>query len=136
MSNISVVDGTRTTKYMAADGTGTDQDPYKIIHKIEGTVDTGLVQPVTDAEIRATPIPIIANSTTRTPTLTITSTSGTIASGCVSVSVANTGNANGTLLGQTIAPGVSIDFIAPWGDTIGAIAYDATSTTFLIQELR
>jgi hypothetical protein len=54
----------------------------------------------------------------------------------VSVSIANTGSGNGVLLGQTIAPGVVLDFVAPWADTIGAVAYDATGTTFLIQELR
>ena len=139
---------------MAVEGTGTLNDPLKVIHVIEGaltdaelratpiavsgtvTANTGLSQPLTDTQLRATPIAITKISTTRTPTLSIVSTSGTIASGCVSVSVANTGASNGVLLEETIAPGVVIDFVAPWADTIGAITYNATGTTFLIQELR
>ena len=128
MANIPSLDAQRITRYIAATGTGTDLDPHKIINTVEGAL--------TDAELRATPIAITKNSTTRTPTLTSTTTTGTIAAGCVSVSVANIGSGNGILLGQTIVPGVVIDFVAPWGDTIGAISYNATGTTFLIQELR
>jgi len=152
--SLAFIDGQRQLKYMAVEGTGTLGDPLKVIHAVEGaltdaelranpiavsgtvTANTGLSQPLTDTQLRATPIAITKTPTARTPTLTSTTTSGTIASGCVSVSVANIGNNNGTLLGQTIAPGVSIDFVAPWADTIGAITYNATGTTFLIQELR
>jgi len=151
--SLAFIDGQRQLKYMAVEGTGTLGDPLKVIHAVEGaltdaelratpiavsgtvTANTGLA-PLTDTQLRATPIAITKTSTTRTPTLTSTTTSGTIASGCVSVSVANTGAGNGVLLGQTIAPRVVLDFVAPWGDTIGAITYDATGTTFLIQELR
>lgn len=107
------IDGQRQLRYMAVQGAGTEGDPLKVIHGVYPE-----------------------NSIQRTPTLSTVSTTGTIAAGCVAVSVANTGAANGTLLGQTIAPGVVIDYVAPWGDTIGAIAYNATGTTFLIQELR
>lgn len=113
MANLSALDGQRITRFLAASGTGTDLDPFRIAHT---------VSPET--------------ITVRSPSLSTVSTAGTIASGCVSVSVANTGSANGTLLGQTIAPGVVIDLVAPWGDTIAAISYDATGTSFLIQELR
>ena len=154
MANITSLDGQRITRYIAATGTGTDSDPHKIINTVEGaltdaelratpiavsgtvTANTGLSQPLTDTQLRATPIAITKNATTRTPTLTSTTTTGPIAAGCVSVSIANIGAGNGVLLGQTIVPGVVIDFVAPWGDTIGAIAYDATDTSFLIQELR
>lgn len=70
----------------------------------------------------------------RTPNNVITSGGGSVPAGSLRGSVINTGNAAGTWNGISIPAGVSI----PWGvcgenDTYGAIAYDATGTTFVIE---
>jgi len=121
-------DALRTTRHMAVEGSGTELDPFKVIHVVEG--------PLTDAELRAAPVGVTLPAVQRTPGLLTTSTTGTIAAGSVSCSIANTGSGNGIVLGQTIEPGISLDWTAPPGETIGAIPYDGTGTTLLIQELR
>jgi hypothetical protein len=67
-----------------------------------------------------------------TPTFISTSASGTIAAGRISVSFCNFGNVAGTLLGASFPAGAFTTFSAPVGQTLLAIAYDATSTTYLI----
>jgi hypothetical protein len=67
----------------------------------------------------------------RTAKLVRTSTSGTIKA--FSFSIANVGNANGTALGATLAPGEVVNFDAGTLNNIFAtVSYDATGTTFLI----
>ena len=73
---------------------------------------------------------------TQTPSFTSVTTSGTITAGSTSISVANVGNFDGTVLGTTLPAGASIEFNANWIHTLGSLPYDATGTTFLIQEVR
>ena len=74
------------------------------------------------------PSPIV-----RTPAFISASSTGTIAAGSVSVTIQNTGASAGTVLGVSLPAGKTISFA---GNTqIGAIAYNATGTTFLITTL-
>jgi len=67
----------------------------------------------------------------RTAKLVRTSTSGTIKA--YSFSIANVGNANGTALGATLAPGEVVNFDAGvLNNVFATVSYDATGTTFLI----
>jgi hypothetical protein len=67
----------------------------------------------------------------RTAKLVRTSTTGTIKA--FSFSIANVGNANGTALGATLAPGEVVNFDAGvLNNTFATVSYDATGTTFLI----
>jgi hypothetical protein len=73
------------------------------------------------------------NLVSRTPGIITTSTSGTVASGTRSVTFYNRGSATGTVLGEDIEP----EEVFTWNagstrDTLGAISYDATGTTFVI----
>jgi hypothetical protein len=73
---------------------------------------------------------------TQTPSFTSVTTSGTIAAGATSVSIANVGSFDGTVLGTNLPAGASIEFNANWIHILGSVNYDATGTTFLIQEVR
>lgn len=69
----------------------------------------------------------------KTPTIIRPSnTTGTIAAGANSVSIANVGAADGTVAGVTLKAGETINFDAGESNTLTSIAYDATGTTFLI----
>jgi hypothetical protein len=70
-----------------------------------------------------------------TPSFTSATSSGTVSAGKLSVAITNFGDASGTLLGNSFPAGASISFTAPRGQTLGAIAYNATGTTFLITGL-
>lgn len=71
-----------------------------------------------------------------TPVMLWTTAAGTVAAGAHAVSVANMGNANGTLLGAVLKPSEIIDFKpSNINATLAAIAYDATGTEFLITSL-
>ena len=74
-------------------------------------------------------------SSARTPNLIRATGIGTIALQVYSFSVANVGSLNGTILGQTIKPGETLNFDA--GDlnnyyTAGTISYNGTGTELLI----
>jgi len=70
---------------------------------------------------------------TRTTSIARPTTTGTIAAGAKSVSIANVGAANGTVKTVTLKPGETISFDAgALNNTLDAIAYVATSTEFLI----
>lgn len=59
--------------------------------------------------------------------------SGTVTAGKAAVSIANVGAANGTVKGVVIKAGETVNFNAGGiNNTLDAIAYDATSTEFLI----
>jgi hypothetical protein len=87
----------------------------------------------------ATEITLAAINTKLTPALRTHNTVsavgiGSIPAGSLSGSMLNAGNAAGIWNGASIPAGVSI----PWApianrDTYGAIAYDATGTTFIIE---
>ena len=70
--------------------------------------------------------------TERTPSYTIVSDATSVAAGKYKVQFYNTGGSNGTVLGTTLAPNASITFETRDADTLGAIAYVATGTTFAI----
>jgi hypothetical protein len=76
------------------------------------------------------------SSTERTPSLTSVTNAGTIVFGARSVSIANVGSAAGTILGTSVDAGMTVNFTAQGSDTLAAIAYNATGTTFLIAEVR
>lgn len=62
---------------------------------------------------------------------------GSVAAGAKTVSIFNDGAGVGTVLGTSLPKGISVSFnITDLNDTLGAIAYDATGTTFLISETR
>ena len=62
--------------------------------------------------------------------------SGTFGTDCYSASIANVGAAAGTVGGVAFPAGTTLNFDAGvLNNTLGAIAYDATGTTFLITEM-
>ena len=85
-------------------------------------------------EVRDRSLP---TGTTKTPGITSVSSSGTIAAGAQSVAIANIGTVAGTVKTQSFPANASVSWsvINPL-DSLGAIAYDATGTTFLITEVR
>ena len=69
----------------------------------------------------------------RTPNIVRTSTSGIVNVAVYSFSVANVGLGNGTILGQTIKPGETINFDAgSLNNYYTGFAYDGTGTELLI----
>jgi len=112
MTAVPFIDGNRVKQYFGATGDGTTEDPYLLRRVVEPT------------------------PTQRTPTLTRTTTTGTIAAGAVYISIANIGNATGSVLGTTIDPGITVDFPTRWGETLGEIPYSAEGTEFLIQVIQ
>ena len=91
----------------------------------------------TNAATEATLLAVDAKLTpvVRTPTLLRATGSGTIAVSIYDFSVLNSGLANGTILGQTIRPGESLNFSAGGLNntySAGTISYDGTGTELLI----
>lgn len=79
--------------------------------------------------------PLSLPTVVRTPTISrVTSAAGSpVAAGARSVSIANTGAANGLVLGTTIKPGEVLTWSAgAQSDTLIAISYDGTGTELLI----
>jgi hypothetical protein len=72
----------------------------------------------------------------RTPGFLSTTTTGTVTAGAKSVIIKNVGGAVGTVLTVNLPVGETLNFATAGNDTLGAIAYDATGTTFLISEVR
>ena len=62
--------------------------------------------------------------------------SGTVAAGATEVSFVNIGAAPGTLQGNAFPNGLAVVFTARDGKKLGAIAYNATGTTYYISEVR
>jgi hypothetical protein len=83
--------------------------------------------PITDIVPYSPPATVTLPSVVRTPTFTrYTNTSGTVAAGARSVTIANTGNASATVLGSTLKRGEVITFSAgAQSDTLTAIAWSA-----------
>ena len=100
---------------------------------IKTALDDGVIlDPSTITAIAAA----INSSTVKTAGYTSTTTSGTITAGASSVAIANIGSAAGTVLGTSFPANATIEWSANGFDTLGAIAYDATGTEFLISEVR
>ncbi|MFM6018954.1 MAG: hypothetical protein ACKPCI_21210 [Dolichospermum sp.] len=72
----------------------------------------------------------------RTPGFVNTNTTGTITTGAKSVNIKNVGSAVGTVLTANLPIGETLSFATTGNDTLGAIAYNATGTIFLISEVR
>jgi hypothetical protein len=62
--------------------------------------------------------------------------SGSIAVGARSVSIFNIGSSSGSVLGTPLPKKTLVEFDAAEQNTLTAITYDATGTTFLIAETR
>jgi hypothetical protein len=92
------------------------------------TAPTGL----TDAELRASPVPMTIAGAARTPSMITETSAGTVAAGALSVSFANIGTASATVAGGAPPKGYSVTFDAPKGDTLAAIAYTASATAPLL----
>lgn len=75
-------------------------------------------------------------SVQRTASLTTTTGAGTVALGASRVTIANSGGASGVVDGETFPAGAIVSWEAPAKDTLSAITYNATGTTFLIAEVR
>ncbi len=74
-----------------------------------------------------------ATGQVRTPNILTTTVAGSIPPGAYSFSVANVGAANGTLMGQIIPAGTTVNFDAgPMNNTLPGVSYDPTGTRFLI----
>ena len=71
-----------------------------------------------------------APPTVKTPGYSRTTTSGTVAAGFRAVTISNVGTADGTVLGTLLKPNETVGW--EWEGTLGAVAYDATGTTFAI----
>ena len=69
----------------------------------------------------------------RAPRYSITTTSGSTIANVYSFSIANVGSAAGTVDGQPLPAGVTVNFDAgALNNTLNSINYDATGTTFVI----
>jgi hypothetical protein len=69
----------------------------------------------------------------RAPRYSITSTTGSTTANVYSFSIANVGSAAGTVDGQSLPVGVTVNFDAgALNNTLGSLAYNATGTTFII----
>lgn len=68
----------------------------------------------------------------RKPNISSSTTTGTVAAGAFSISVANVGSAAGTLGGVSIPAGTTINWSAEFNNYLAAIGFDATGTTFII----
>lgn len=77
-----------------------------------------------------------ASSTTAATSVVTTAAGSPIATGAKYIHVENTGAAVGTWNGASIPAGVAIPHPTNGKDTLPAIAYDATGTTFVITVIR
>jgi hypothetical protein len=75
---------------------------------------------------------IVIKGETNTPSLEIVTDNGNIAGPFKFLSVENSGDVDGQLMGKTIRSGQTITLPAILGDTYDTITYDATGTTFTI----
>jgi len=71
----------------------------------------------------------------RTPAYSRVTDAATIAAGAKSVTIKNVGGADGTVLTVALPVGESITFSVDGADTLAAIAYVATGTTFAIAKV-
>jgi hypothetical protein len=76
-------------------------------------------------------------SAVRTPGIrTFVNVAGTVASGLYSFSIANVGAASGTVNGETLPAGVTINFDGgALNNTLGGMIFDATGTTFVVTSI-
>lgn len=107
-----------------------------IASSIVSAINSGVATVV--ASISNTTTAVNNVNTTLSPEAKVTTiarptTTGTIAAGANSVSIANVGTANGTVKGVTLKPGETVSFNGgALNNTLDEIAYVATGTEFLI----
>jgi hypothetical protein len=68
----------------------------------------------------------------RKPVVVYETLPGSVPDGTYGFSIANVGTAAGTVNGQSLPAGVTINFDPGVNNVIGGLPYDATGTTFLI----
>lgn len=91
---------------------------------------------LTDAQLRASAVPVSLPSATQAASLAVSSTSGTITSGATSVSFLVSSRVSATVAGAALAQGESVSFQAQPGQTLGAITYDGTGSVLRIAVVR
>jgi lysylphosphatidylglycerol synthetase-like protein (DUF2156 family) len=92
---------------------------------------------LTDAQLRASPVPVLVSGTSLTPTATANILSGAIAAGCIQITFIASVDFVGTLLTNfPFTAGASLTITAPVGSTIGAIAFTRSAGTLYTVELR
>ena len=73
--------------------------------------------------------------TERTPGYDLVTDAATIAAGAKSVTIENVGGADGTVQTKSFPVGRKVSWSVDGADTLGAIAYVATGTTFAIAKV-
>lgn len=143
MATAPYIDGTGTLRQRALSATsaGTTSNPdvaHFTLNYSEESPITGAVMPTGGGGIIGwlSAIWKQLSGNQRTPGFLNTTTTGTITAGAKSVNIKNVGGAVGTVLGVNLPIGESLNFATTGNDTLGAIAYNATGTTFLISEAR
>ena len=92
-----------------------------------------VLQGITNILAAMTGTSILINPKVRTANIKRSDSSGTVAAGTFSVSIANTGSANATVNFIPLKPGETINFDAgTLNNTLNAIPYNATGTELLI----
>jgi len=77
-------------------------------------------------------VPIISNPGTETPSISIETENGSVASGAKSVSFTTSDDFVGTISGVAIPAGVSFGFSAQNGNTLSSINYTISSGNIII----
>ena len=114
-------------------GTGTFDPP---VYYLAGTNTPGTpVAPITYINPNTYLAQIVSNTTgvSRTPGIISATGAGTTPTPIYSLSIANVGTAAGVIAGVNLPAGVSINYDGgSLNNTLGALSYDATGTTFII----
>lgn len=102
----------------------------KVLQGLQSIVDGNCCEEIL---VQVSDINSKLKSSQRRPGIISTSTSGTTTAGWYSFSIANVGAAAGTVGGESIPAGTTLNFDAGvLNHTLASIAYDATGTTFII----
>ena len=102
----------------------------KVLQGLQAVIDNNCCVDILDL---LSDIDTKLTSALRTPGIISTATSGTTVLGWYSFSIANVGTSAGTVDGQSIPAGTTLNFDGGvLNNTLGSLAYDATGTTFII----
>jgi hypothetical protein len=104
--------------------------PTVSAYNADGTAYAGAVSALVDCGRVVTAAPVY------TPSVLTTSLAGTVAAGARSVSVFNRGALDGSVDGDALVAGMGLNFDAPSGGTLAALAYSGVGTTLVITEVR
>jgi len=107
--------------------------PYQLKNlQLLGLISDNLSGLATETTLASVDTKLTAAS--RTPNiLTVVNTTGSTPAAVYSFSIANVGTADGTVDGQGIPPGVTINFDGgSLNNTLSSLPYDATGTVFII----